>query len=693
MTDYNKLTVANLRSLLKERGIASTGLTRKQQIVERLTAADAAIAATVPNVETGDEATAPAPAAAEVVGSQDAQSTEPTQADSLPRDGEAQVPEPEASQHVEQNPRASPGEDAHAEQPFSTTSSVTLPAEDSERLSTPVVVAASTSQTPVPSREAPLETSTGAPSTEGEPIGQASLPDSSRLNSEDVSEDRRKRKRRSQTPPVDSTEAAFKKSRIDEASDVRSNEEETSMAMTTGGKSEGGLPESSAREEVRKSEQIPLAPGEAKSRPEDSLHAQGDSSENLPQTSSLAQHSFQPSEEVGEGIPAGQEQTLQEQTTDLVQPLPGSSESAPTEEPSLAIKPSSPESTPRASQPQKGNRYKDLFGSTSDPARTVSDPSSKLPPDDDERDIEPALHSATAALYIRDFMRPLQPTSVRDHLIELAAPPGQAPSADVLLDFHLDAIRTHCFARFSNVSAASRVRSALHNRVWPDERTRKPLWADFVPEERVSEWIEAEQNSGSGRPSGNRRWQVVYEDNSNGGMQAIFQEVGKGGSDFGRGHAQASVGAGLGVPNAPSGPRLGLQPRVQRDAREKTDGDRPSAPGSKPKPTTESFMALDSLFKSTTTKPKLYFLPVSKTLADRRLAELDRSTKRGYSLKDVGRWEEFHKYTFDEEDLLVDCGPMRPSPRDAAPRGRGRPGGYGGYAPHPTRGGWRGRYD
>ena len=36
MADYNKQTVAQLRQLLKDRGIPSTGLTRKAQIVEKL---------------------------------------------------------------------------------------------------------------------------------------------------------------------------------------------------------------------------------------------------------------------------------------------------------------------------------------------------------------------------------------------------------------------------------------------------------------------------------------------------------------------------------------------------------------------------------------------------------------------------------------------------------------------------------
>jgi hypothetical protein len=42
MADYNKQTVAQLRQLLKDRGIPSTGLTRKAQIVEKLEEADTA---------------------------------------------------------------------------------------------------------------------------------------------------------------------------------------------------------------------------------------------------------------------------------------------------------------------------------------------------------------------------------------------------------------------------------------------------------------------------------------------------------------------------------------------------------------------------------------------------------------------------------------------------------------------------
>jgi hypothetical protein len=40
MADYSKQTVAQLRQLLKDRSIPSTGLTRKAQIIEKLEEAD-----------------------------------------------------------------------------------------------------------------------------------------------------------------------------------------------------------------------------------------------------------------------------------------------------------------------------------------------------------------------------------------------------------------------------------------------------------------------------------------------------------------------------------------------------------------------------------------------------------------------------------------------------------------------------
>src|SRR5699024_11038730 len=106
---------------------------------------------------------------------------------------------------------------------------------------------------------------------------------------------------------------------------------------------------------------------------------------------------------------------------------------------------------------------------------------------------EPALHAATEALYIGGLMRPLQPASLRNHLVSLASVPGTSPNADVILNYYLDNIKTHCFVSFANVSAASRVRSALHGTIWPNERNRKALFVDFIPPQKLQQWVETEE--------------------------------------------------------------------------------------------------------------------------------------------------------------------------------------------------------
>lgn len=74
MADYNKQTVAQLRQLLKDRGIPSTGLTRKAQIVEKLEEAD--------SVDVGAPEASDAPADAAT----DAQEPESVEAQSAQED-------------------------------------------------------------------------------------------------------------------------------------------------------------------------------------------------------------------------------------------------------------------------------------------------------------------------------------------------------------------------------------------------------------------------------------------------------------------------------------------------------------------------------------------------------------------------------------------------------------------------------
>ena len=336
--------------------------------------------------------------------------------------------------------------------------------------------------------------------------------------------------------------------------------------------------------------------------------------------------------------------------------------------------------------------------------------------EEEERSVEPAIHPATHTLYIRDLVRPLQPNQLREHLLALSTPSTSSPSSSTITTFHLDTLRTHAFVTFTSLAAAAHTRSALHNRIWPDEPARKPLWVDFVPEEKVGGWIEMEDTSsgsGGGGGGGGRRdakkWEVVYTNTttSEAGVEATLQDVSSAAPAAVQRQPRLSNSSqqGQGMPNAPLGPRSALPPISANP--------NPSAkPSPAPPPTSESFSVLDQRFASTTTKPKLYFLPVGKEVVDRRLNEFESwtsqewkaeggSRSRGDGGNDgggrdggagrggFGEGGELRRYTFEDGDRLVDGGP------DIGSFGRGgRMPPYGGSGGGRGRGGggrWRGR--
>lgn len=309
----------------------------------------------------------------------------------------------------------------------------------------------------------------------------------------------------------------------------------------------------------------------------------------------------------------------------------------------------------------RDSRFKDLFP-TSQKAPleqpSLHDSAVDAMAIDTDRPISPALHPATSALYIRDFMRPLNSAQLKSHLTTLATPPGQESDADVILNFYLDPIRTHAFVSLTSVSAAARVRSAIHDRIWPDEKTRKPLWADFVPAEKIDEWIEQEQSDKSGGRIGGKKWEVYYDVDENQTVTALLQEA----SNFPRAQpvrqpSGPSPAKPRGIEGAPLGPRAQLRAAVS------------SAP------------RLNELFKVTTAKPALYYMPVSKELADKRLDNIDIASSKRLSGRPVGG--EINRYTFENNTVLVDRGPeifsgirppqghRGPPPRAAGPRGVG----------------------
>jgi hypothetical protein len=253
----------------------------------------------------------------------------------------------------------------------------------------------------------------------------------------------------------------------------------------------------------------------------------------------------------------------------------------------------------------------------------------------------PSIHPATSALYIRNFMRPLRPAAVEEYFAELATPRDQPIENSIVQDFYLDQIRTHAFAVFTSVAAASRVRALLHERVWPDESNRKPLWIDYVPPEKVQDWIRTELGDGPQRGDLSR-WEVVYDQDDSG---QVFTRLQIAGSDSGRpNNAPAPATAieeqprpysalsrtlsGPGVEGAPSGPRAD---REMRGARARSgDG-----------------------WITTQATPVLMYKPVSDELARQRIDNIYRYKAKN-PIRDPSA--QLNRYTFESGEFFVDRG-------------------------------------
>ncbi|KAG0126484.1 hypothetical protein HOY82DRAFT_542590 [Tuber indicum] len=254
--------------------------------------------------------------------------------------------------------------------------------------------------------------------------------------------------------------------------------------------------------------------------------------------------------------------------------------------------------------------------------------------DEDDAPIPPSIHPATRALYIRNFARPLSEPALKAHLTALASPPSSTsavttsqPPEPPIEYLYLDTIKSHALIIFTTLTAATRVRVGIHTKVWPNERSRKPLWADFVPEESVAGWVDREKQRGPGA-----RWEVIYDrEAGEGGVRAELEEVG------GRRRIGPGGNTGVEVLGAPTGPR-GERRGVQIAERE--FGARSSFSAATTDPTITNSATqrtattggggrivvkdLDQLFRSTVTKPKLYWMPVDPDISRERLAAYER---------------------------------------------------------------------
>lgn len=451
---------------------------------------------------------------------------------------------------------------------------------------------------------------------------------------EEIAEDSRKRKRRSQSPPPSSIETVIKK------------------AKTQDGSPRVILPEdlftpSDSQEKTVTDEPV--------LQPRNDVKINGEAAKHEATQSDDARLRDDATKELAEEVEArdetkqADEDNVKSETTRQAAARPATAHGS--------------------KQTPTDTRFKGLFSAPEKPKESHSKSDTYV--DTEDRAVPPAIHPATSALYIRNFSRPLNPGNLKEHLVALATLNGASPSPDTIVAFHLDTIRTHCLVRFSNVAGASRVRSSLHDRVWPDEKNRKPLWVDFVPEEKLTKWIEIETEAAGGKGQPMKRWEVVYEEEGS-TITAYLQEGDGTSRNFQRSGAPTMSQDDIrkGAQGAPAGSR-NADSRQQPRQPSRSDGGK-------------GFKALDDLFQSTTAKPKLYYKTVDKVVADRRL-ELLAAGRGG------GRSDEMRRYTF-EEDVIVDRGPEFGYGRGG---GRGRGGGYGGS--YPERGGgyrgdtWRSR--
>ncbi|WEW56548.1 hypothetical protein PRK78_001994 [Emydomyces testavorans] len=659
MADYNGWKVADLKAELKRRGIRQTGLRLKQHFIDRLLQSDSA----------EDNAAVAGKVASDDVASPGNDTTAP----SVPQEAtKSDGPLPEASQRADSHAdlgttaRASTQEVSGLSQ--AQPQDINMP--DSDRVTDQTIPEQQPDREIVPREPVVQEILEEQPKAESEakeepaalpdlPAPPAAAPSTETKSSAEEIDDSKKRKRRSQTPPPSPRSAALKRAKAEDghprvvlqedmvSAETKNGPKEFAMSTVPSSESQNmevdvpqKVVEITAEEQPTKHEDQQLDQRVNQEESVETIESEGPKTDDRSiATEAIRKENIEHGkreEEKAESIPQDHEipQTQGEERVD---------------------------GTHFTRKPTGDARFKGLFSANGDVARLESPP----PPGDEERLVTPAIHPATTSLYIRDFMRPLQHANLKRHLISLATPPSATPDSDIILDFFLDSIKTHCFVTFTSVSAASRVRSALHDTIWPEERNRKPLWVDFIPEEKVKEWIEIERAPGNNRRDA-ARWEVVYEDRE-AGVVATLQEATPNSARNNNRNQSFNLGR-----EPPTGPRA-----------ERSFGRGTQQAGPPVNIPDSGFKALDDRFLSTSAKPKLYYLPVSREVSDKRLDRFDDLARAAPSRRTGS--DEMRRYSFEDTDFFVDKGPEYGSRRGRGPRGRG-----GGAFAEWT-GSWRGR--
>lgn len=692
MADYSKLKVNELKEELKARGISFAGLKLKQNFIDKLLKADAvgqtnalgALVVPVGGAENHEVDEQDLSTNAQDVQSRDepaqnadATPSQPVTHDSIVKNESAVYPEsgkdenevtPEEAKAKLQSAAVNAPEDGTKE-PILRDGTIAAPALGEPRPAAPEVGKPGPTSAPAGdgpgSQTAPVETLETLP-----PSSAASTP---HVPVQEMIEDSRKRKRRSVTPPPSAADVAQKKAKASDGSPLitRSvdtmveDEEGVAPDLAVEGIVMEAKSEPSALERMQEATDTPEIVREGDGVPE------GEQSASVHATSTVSPEGNRTEEPMAEPLP----KPLQSPEKQSIQNGPGTSLFA-------GLKKKDP-SLPLISPPSKSRGL-----------GIVSNQSTLLDLDSEERAIAPALHPATSSLYMRNFKRPLHLSTFRAHLAKIARGPtlSSGNDEDPIVSYFLDSIRTHALVSFKSISAASRVRSALHDTRYPDEKTRDPLWIDFIPDDKVQSWIDIETKSAGHGTA--QRWEVVYEDGA-GGVEAVLQEVGAGGGPRRPSTVLQRQSSMSGVQRQPSmsdvqrpspiagvhPDRLPLVPQNRTDARNELREEPRRV--SQPEISGTGFQALDELFSFTTAKPKLYYKPVSQKVADRRMDAI-KDLRVGHA--DMGKSgdEDMKRYSFEMyrgQEEWVDKGPEFGYGRRGVERMRGGA---------PTRGAYRG---
>ncbi|EMR09717.1 hypothetical protein PNEG_01903 [Pneumocystis murina B123] len=133
--------------------------------------------------------------------------------------------------------------------------------------------------------------------------------------------------------------------------------------------------------------------------------------------------------------------------------------------------------------------------------------------------ISEPIHKLTSAVYIRDFTRPLQASQFKSYLLDIIKGVDDI-NDNIFKQFWMNNLKTHAFIVFTDVDHAKRVRDVLHKSIWPYEKGRQPLWADYVPEDKVNEWINIEEQSPR-----DTKWEVIYGVNGVANLSEVKKKV------------------------------------------------------------------------------------------------------------------------------------------------------------------------